>query len=199
MQAGIFRAGSPGELVCGRVRLRQARTSSARAEGKPASGTRNIRPCPAGIDRASLQQQGHGPVMTPAIPEITQLVEKIAFRFSGYTWIVCISSLLVFRTVTDGACFYPLGHRIGSINPWNFCCDSRVNEKQASNQQIGTGSHLSAVVPYRIISKRYAGACGKALPLPRKFPYHCHQLINCLITLAGFDGALHAAMGMAFQ
>ena len=75
-----------------------------------------------------------------------------------------------------------------------------MNEKQASNQQNRhQGSHLSAVVPYRIISKRYAGACGKALPLPRKFPYHCHQLINGLITLAGFDGALHAAVGMAFQ
>src|SRR5689334_5587372 len=35
--------------------------------------------------------------------------------------------------------------------------------------------------------------------LPRKLLYHCHQLINCLITVTGLDRTLHAAMGMALQ
>ena len=56
--------------------------------------------------------------------------------------------------------------------------------------------------PLAPLPREWQNFVRKKLPanvLAPKLADHPHQLINCFISVARFDGALHAAMGMIFK
>src|SRR5687768_10486881 len=84
--------------------------------------------------RQVFQQKGHGPVVTPPISKVAQLVEKIAFRFTRDTRVVRISPRFILGAVAGSTGFYPLGYRVGSVNRGNIGGKGRRRKKQACNQ-----------------------------------------------------------------
>ena len=88
-------------------------------------------------------------IVSLAIAEITQLVEKITFRLARDTRVIRISSLFILRTMADDAGLHPFLHGVGSAGREYFRCASGMRDKQKSGQKESSHETFVRAVLFR--------------------------------------------------
>ena len=182
---GDSRVGSPRVTSLRASSISAGAGSSARAGERLLQGSKIGGHFPQILIGQTFQQQRHRPVMTPAIAKITQLIEKIAFRFAGYTRVVRISSLLILWTMADNTGFtrsaIVSGALAAGISAARAAC--ALNNKEDQKESFHENPRSCCVFP-RYESRLMFAGMPHGNPLAGEFPYHRHQLINCFIAVA---------------